>query len=139
MPTFELWDKRAAGRARTPTITVQRKGILSLNAGAAHLIAGDGEVHDELGVEILFDPKERIIALRRAKEEHTSVYTMRKQKASNSYLLSIRAFTIYHKIDTTKSRRYVAHDYGNGAIGIALNESFSEVSRATDNDNAGEE
>jgi hypothetical protein len=129
MPSFELWDKRAAGRTRTPTITVQRKGILSLNAAAAHLITADGTTPDEVRVELLYDKVDRIIGVRKAITEHPSVYYMRKQEHSASYLISARAFTMYHKINTSESKRYTAHDYGDGIVGIVLTEDHSAVSR----------
>jgi hypothetical protein len=136
MPQFELWDKRAAGKVRTPTITVQRKGILSLNSSAAHLIAGGEHPGDELPVELLYAKAEEIIGIRKAATEHPSVYIMRKQKQSDSYLISARAFTIYHAINTDESRRFTAHDYGNGIIGVALTDNYTSVNREVEGEEA---
>jgi hypothetical protein len=126
---FELFDKRAAGRTKVPTITIQRKGTMSVNAAAAFLITGGAEIPKEMAVELLFDREKKIVGVRKAVKEHPSVYTLRKQKNSDSYLLGGRAFTQFYGIDTTESRRYAARKYDGDVVGVDLNDQFQTVTR----------
>lgn len=125
---FELFDKRAAGKTKVPTITIQRKGTMSVNAAAAALIAG-GEIPMEMSVELLYDRDNKIVGIRRATREHPSIYNLRKQKNSDSYLLGGKAFTQFYSIDTTESRRYTARKYEDGIVGVNLNDDYRTVTR----------
>ena len=136
---FERFDKRAAGKVKRPTITVQRRGTLSLNAAAAVFLAGQDEIPNELSVELFFDRDKRIIGVRKATEDHPSVYTMRKQAKSDSFLLAGKAFTQYYGIETGgSSRRYFAQDYGDGILGAELDSAHTVVSRERDDDDDNE-
>ncbi len=117
---FEVFQQRSTGRMKAPTITVQKRGTISTNAAAAAFLAG-GEVPDkEIQVELLLDREKNILGIRRATTQHTSVYTLRKQSKSESFLLAGKAFTQYYGIQTGEARRYVAKDFGDGIIGAEL-------------------
>jgi hypothetical protein len=135
---FEVFSKRAAGKLKQPTITVQKRGTLSLNASAASFLA-DGEIPNEIQVELLYDREAKIIGIRRAKELHPNVYTLRKQQKSDSYLLAGRAFTQYYQIPVGEARRYNATDFGDGILGANLNDEYSTVTRDRDEEENGEE
>lgn len=96
---FELFDKRSAPMRGAPSVTVQRKGIVSINA-AAHQLIGGARV-----VDLLFDPKRRVMALRPANKSPHS-YELRKPSNSGQTLLSATAFMQAYDIDTTVSRRF---------------------------------
>lgn len=129
---FEVFSKRAAGKLRQPTITVQKRGTLATNASAAILIAGGTFPTEDVPVELLYDKEQNVIGIRRATSEHPNVYMMRKQKASDSFLIAGKAFTQYYGIETGEARRYIAKDFGDGILGAELNAEFSTVSRDKD-------
>jgi len=126
---FEVFSKRSAGRMKQPTITIQKRGTLSVNASGAAFLAG-GEIPDkELPIELLFDRELNVLGLRRAQSEHVSVYNLRKQAKSDSFLLAGKAFTAYYGIATGEARRYVAKDFGDGILGAELGGDYSDASR----------
>jgi hypothetical protein len=125
---FEMFSKRAAGKLKAPTITVQKRGTLSLNAAAAAYLSG-GEIPESLPVELLYDRERKIIGIRRATTEHPNVYVMRKQAKSDSFLLAGKAFTQYYDIPTGEARRYIAKEYEEGVLGAELDGEYSEVAR----------
>jgi hypothetical protein len=134
---FEVFSKRSAGKMKLPTITVQKRGTLSVNASAAAFLAG-GEIPDkELPVELLFDRELNVLGLRRAQSEHVSVYMLRKQAKSDSFLLAGKAFTAYYGIPTGEARRFVAKDFGDGILGAELSGDYTDASR--EEPEAGEE
>ena len=97
---FEIFDKRMAPLAKAPSITIQKRGIFSINK-AAHKLIGEPET-----VELLFDKEAQVIAMRQSSESHA--YTIRPQskKDTGQMILSATAFTQYYDIDTSVSRRY---------------------------------
>jgi hypothetical protein len=126
---FEVFSKRSAGKMRQPTITVQKRGTLSVNASAAAFLAG-GEIPDEeVPLELLFDRERNILGMRRAQTEHVSVYMLRKQAKSDSFLIAGKAFTAYYGIPTGEARRYVAKDFGEGVLGAELGGEYTDASR----------
>ncbi len=54
---------------------------------------------------------------------------IRKQPASSSYLLGVRGFLSHYGVDHSEARRYSVKDYGEGVIGIDLNDSYQAVGR----------
>ncbi|HEY2295721.1 MAG TPA: hypothetical protein VGM86_33880 [Thermoanaerobaculia bacterium] len=126
---FEVFSKRSAGKMKQPTITVQKRGTLSVNASAAAFLNGGEMPEKELPVELLFDRELMVLGLRRAQSEHGSVYNLRKQSASDSFLLAGKAFTAYYGIPTGEARRYLAKDFGDGILGAELGGDYADASR----------
>jgi len=126
---FEVFSKRSAGKVKQPTITVQKRGTLSVNASAAAFLAGGEIPEKELPVELLFDRELSILGIRRAQTEHVSVYMLRKQSKSDSFLLAGKAFTAYYGIPVGEARRYVAKDFGDGILGAELEGDYTDASR----------
>ena len=60
---FERFDKRGARLVKTPELTIQAKGTMSMNAAALNLI-GDPEA-----IEFLYDPDAKVIGIRPAIHE----------------------------------------------------------------------
>ncbi|WP_422114642.1 hypothetical protein [Brachybacterium sp. UNK5269] len=96
---FELFDKRQAPMRGTPSVTVQKRGIISIS-GAAHAFIDRAMV-----VELMFDRERKVMALRPA-EPSAQSYELRKPSPSGQTLLSATAFTQAYNIDTTVSRRF---------------------------------
>lgn len=95
---FEVFDKRKSALGKTPSATLQKKGILSVNASAHRLI------NFAKSVELLFDAEEQVIALRPSEEAHA--YAFREaNKTTGQVIVSLTAFTEYYQIDTSVSRR----------------------------------
>ena len=101
---FEEFDRSAAPAPSTPFVTIQRKGLLSLNRGAYEALGRPA------AVTLLYHREQRIVGLRPAEPTNPRAYPLRRQggKAggSQSYLVAATAFTLHHGIDTSVARRY---------------------------------
>lgn len=96
---FEVFDKRHATMRSAPSVTIQKRGIVSIN-GAAHALLDRAKI-----VEILYDKERKVMAIRAAEPSQRS-YELRDPTPSGQTLLSATAFTQAFDIDTTVSRRY---------------------------------
>lgn len=117
---FEVFDKRMAPLAKAPSVTIQKRGIFSINR-VAHNLIGAPE-----SVELLFDKENLIIAMRPSQEPHA--YTIRPQSSRDTgqAILSATAFTQYYDIDTSVSRRYQPYEK-DGMLCIDLKGKAVEV------------
>lgn len=97
---FEIFDKRMAPLAKAPSVTIQKRGIFSINK-AAHKLIGE-----PASVELLFDKDAGIIAMRRSDESHAYVIRPQTAREAGQVILSATAFTQYFEIDTSVSRRF---------------------------------
>jgi hypothetical protein len=102
VPNFIRWDKRVAPSRTEPFVTVQKRGLFSMNKAALELL-GNPEA-----LELLFDPDEQIIGFRGVDKGKRYAVPVRKQARSNSYLVGGQAFTKHFGIDTNVSRRFEA-------------------------------
>lgn len=116
---FEVFDKRQAPMRGAPSVTVQKRGIVSIN-GPAHKLIDAARV-----VELLFDRDRGVMALRPS-EPSPRTYELRKPSNSGQTLLSATAFMDTYQIDTTVSRRYEPF-VEDGMLCINFNGEFSEV------------
>ncbi|MFF0575262.1 hypothetical protein [Streptosporangium saharense] len=101
MPNFETFTRRMVPLAKQPSVTIQKRGTMSLNA-AAYAALGEPEA-----VELLYDRDERIVGFRAAPRGAEHAYPLRAQ--TGTYIVSGTAFTKYYRIDTTISRRWVGY------------------------------
>ncbi|QSE72241.1 MULTISPECIES: hypothetical protein [Rhodococcus] len=102
---FEVFDKRMAPLAKAPSVTIQKRGIFSINK-AAHKLIGEPST-----VELLFDRENQIVALRESDQPHA--YAIRPQSArkdTGQVIMSATAFTQFYEIDTSISRRYKPYE-----------------------------
>ncbi|WP_219419672.1 hypothetical protein [Pseudonocardia nigra] len=100
---FEVFDKRLTPLSKAPIVTIQKRGVMSLNR-AAHALIGDAET-----VELLYDRDERIVGIRPVADDVPHGYPVRPQSATKStgpLLIAGTAFVQYYGIDTTTSRRW---------------------------------
>lgn len=101
---FEVFDKRLAPLTRTPSVTIQKRGLMSLNR-AAYALLGEPKL-----VELLYDRDERVIGLRPVDEDTPHGYPLRAQsnkQDTGPLMLAGTAFTQHYDIDTSTSRRWV--------------------------------
>lgn len=103
---FEVFEKSSAPLAKVPTVTIQSRGLFSLNRSAYALI-GNPEA-----VEFLWDPERRVVGLRPSPVESPNAYPARPQNSkaeTGPILIAGSAFTKFYNIDTTQARRWVPH------------------------------
>lgn len=117
MPEFvEFSQEDSRSRREDPQFTWQARGLLTLNRAAFQAL-GEPEA-----VTLLYDANERVVGLRKADPTHKNAHAVRKQPKSHTYRIGAQGFAAYHGIQTLRARRFVAHDYGSGVWGFALNE-----------------
>lgn len=103
MPNFETFTKRMVPLTKAPTVTVQKRGTLSLNK-ASHVAMGEPAT-----VELLFDRAEQIIGIRGVPAEKAHAYPVRGVgKDATTFIVAGTAFTKYYEISTDVSRRFAA-------------------------------
>ncbi len=101
---FEVFNKKLAPLAKGPSVTIQKRGLMSVNR-AAYALLGEPKA-----VELLFDKDERVIGLRPVDESAPHAYPLRPQSSksgSGPLMLAGTAFTHYYGIDTSVSMRWV--------------------------------
>ena len=101
---FEVFDKKAVPSTKEPWVTIQKKGLLSLNKAAAEALGTPP------AVELLFDRNAQVIGFRPAELDSPRAFVLRKQGKNPSrnanYLVAGTAFCKYYGIDTSFARRY---------------------------------
>jgi hypothetical protein len=95
-------------------VAIQRGGIFSINRDAYELLGRPA------AVEFVFDPQERVMGFRPATVDAPHAYAARKQRDSDSHLVSGRAFCRYANIPLDHSARYRAELMGD-VLAIDLN------------------
>lgn len=118
MPFETFTRQRRAGRQ--PFVTMQKKGVISLN-GAAFEALGSPE-----SVELLYDPDARLVGLRKVDSSVEHAYQVRAPVENHAtYLISGAAFVSYYEIDNSESVRRAARIEGDLLI-IDLNDPGAE-------------
>ena len=99
---FEVFDKRMTPLAKAPSVTIQKRGVISLNK-AAHDLVDNAET-----VELLYDRDRRVMALRAADDSSPHAYAVRNgsKRGPGQAIVSATAFTQHYVIDTTATRRW---------------------------------
>lgn len=120
---FEVFEKRMAPLGKAPSVTIQKRGLFSLNR-AAHALIGEATT-----VELLYDREERVIGLRPVREDAPHAYVLRPQSSTKNtgpLLLAGTAFTTFYHIDTTVTRRWTP-TVKDGILCIDLKEPGVEI------------
>lgn len=115
---FEVFQKSSAPVSKVPTVTLQKRGLMSLNR-AAHALISSPEF-----VELLWDADRRIIGLRPAEESNPNAYPARPQSKESDkgpILVAGAVFTRHYDIPTEESRRRVV-TAEDGILCIDLNQ-----------------
>ena len=99
---FEVFDKRMTPLAKAPSVTIQKRGVISLNK-AAHDLIDNAET-----VELLFDRDRQVIAVRSTDDSSPHAYAVRSasKRGPGQAVVSATAFTAHYGIDTTDTRRW---------------------------------
>ncbi|MCM3687091.1 hypothetical protein [Kocuria rosea] len=99
---FEVFDKRMTPLAKAPSVTIQKRGVISLNK-AAHDLVDNAQT-----VELLYDCDRRVMALRAADDSSPHAYAVRNgsRRGPGQAIISATAFTQHYGIDTTATRRW---------------------------------
>lgn len=99
---FEVFDKRQSPLAKAPTITIQRRGLMSMNRAAFNLIGAPSTV------ELLYDRDAHVVGIRPASEDVPHAYSVRFQgdKETGPVVIAGTAFCQFYDIDTETSRRW---------------------------------
>ena len=142
--SFEVFERKSRPTSTVPTVGLQTRGTMSLNAAAFELLtmekpkrpdrspvkpgkqkakAGKRPLEEyEALVEFLFDKERAIVGLRVAQPTGLNSYPVRRQPQSESYLVTAKAFLTYHGIQTDQLRRYTARLYDGEILGFSLKE-----------------
>lgn len=99
---FEVFDKRMTPLAKAPSVTIQKRRVISMNK-AAHDLIDNAET-----VELLHDSDRSIMALRVADDSSPHAYAVRSdsKRGPGQAIVSATAFTAHYGIDTTATRRW---------------------------------
>lgn len=100
---FETFTKRMVPLGKSPYVTVQKRGLLSLNK-AAHAALGEPDA-----VELLFNAHDQVIGVRSVDPDTPHAYMVRSlggQKGNaTTFIVGATAFANYYKIPTDVSVR----------------------------------
>jgi|BogFormECP12_OM2_1039638.scaffolds.fasta_scaffold49329_2 hypothetical protein len=117
MPNFVEFDRQDSHAVPDePMLTLQRRGLISLNQAAFKALG------EPAAVALLYDPDEGVVALRKVPRTYHNGYHVRKQANSRSYLVGATGFTSYHKINTDVPKRYLGHKYDDQVLGFVVSE-----------------
>lgn len=111
---FETFTRQR--RVGQPFVTIQKKGVLSLNRAAFEALEGPD------AVELLYDSEARLVALRKVDSSLDHAYHVRAPVENHAtWLISVGAFVNYYEIDTSRSVRRAARMEGDLLV-IDLND-----------------
>lgn len=114
---FEVFEKGSAPISTVPSVTIQKRGLFSLNDAAYRLIG------TPKAVNFLWDAERRVIALRPAPADDLNAYPARRQnqvKGTGPVLIAGALFTRFIDLDTSDVRRWVPLEE-DGMLLIDLN------------------
>lgn len=100
---FEVFEKGSAPVSTVPAVTIQKRGLFSLNDAAYRLIGAPE------AVQFLWDEDERLIALKPVPKDDLNGYPARRQnstKGTGPVLVAGAMFTRHIDLDTTHAKRW---------------------------------
>ncbi len=127
---FEEFDRSAAPAPVNPFVTIQKRGLLSLNRGAYEALSAPQ------AVTLMFNRERRVIALRPSDPGSPRSYPVRiqgGQGGGKTYLVAATAFAGHYGLDVSVSRRY-AVTVRDGVLFIDLTQDAPEVTGARSKD-----
>lgn len=102
---FEVFDKRNTSLRRAPSVSIQKRGVISINR-AAYTLMDAPEC-----VELLYDRVIAVVGIRGVGDDVPHGYAVRgagRRAGTGPVMVAGSAFTAFYNIDTTVSRRYPA-------------------------------
>jgi hypothetical protein len=115
MMPFEAFKRQRLKPGAEPLVTIQKKGVLSLNR-AAYVALDNPEA-----VELLYDRETRLIGLRKIDSSVDHAYAIRSFGKGGTWLVSGTAFTNFYDIDTSVPTRRTGR-IEDGILIIDLND-----------------
>ena len=105
MAHFETFRRSLLPLKTDPQVTIQRRGMFSLNRSAFLALGSPG------AVELLYDKDDRIVGLRPVEASARHAYHVRQSTRSSSgpFVVSAMAFTKFYDINTSLTQRWVAY------------------------------
>lgn len=125
--SFETFMRQRAPVTGEPSVTIQKRGTLSLNV-PAYSALGSPEA-----VELLFDRDQRLMALRAVDPSAESAYPIRPLGRGSTWLVSGKAFTKYYGIETGSAHRWTGR-VEDGLLIVDLKEPGTDVSMGRSQD-----
>jgi hypothetical protein len=104
---FEVFAKGSAPASTVPSVTIQKRGLFSINDAAYRLLK------EPEAVLFLWDAERRLIGLRGTSTDVLNAYPARrlsapkKSKATGPVLIAGTMFTKFIDLDTTQAMRWV--------------------------------
>jgi hypothetical protein len=112
---WEVFDKRAVPMTKTPQLTIQSRGTMSMNAACFAMLGGPP------AVELLFDRDRKVVGLRPSTAENPIAYPIRPVGAGQkTYVIAATTFTQYYGIPLGLPIRYSV-ELVNGVLIVDLN------------------
>lgn len=101
---FEVFKKSSAPVPSVPSVTIQKRGLMSLNRAAYELVGAPK------AVELLWDAERRVIGMRSATLQNPDAYPARPQNLKSNrgpILVAGSLFTRHVGLDTSLAKRWV--------------------------------
>ncbi len=122
---FVEFKKGSAPVSTVPSVTIQKRGLFSLN-DAAYKLLGEPTM-----IKFMWDPEARLIALTAADPTDLNGYPARRQGAAKAtsrspVLIAGSMFTRFIRLDTSEAKRWVPRLEGDLLI-IDLNDEGAPV------------
>lgn len=107
--SFEVFEKSSAPLTKVPTVTLQKRGTISINR-SAHALMDRADF-----VELLWDRDRRVMGFRPTSGTSPNAYPVRPQNSKTDtgpLVIAGMAFTKFYGIDTTHAVRYIPEREG---------------------------
>lgn len=118
---FKVFEKGSAPASTVPSVTIQKRGLISLNEAAQRMLDSPE------AVQFLWDEDRRIVGLRAARLDEPNAYPARRQatgagrEGRGPVLVAGTLFTKFIGLDTSVAKRWVPKLEGD-LLTIDLNE-----------------
>lgn len=97
---FEIFDRSKSVYGRSPNVTIQARGIFSINQAAYRRMGEPRYVY------LMYDPDQRLIGIQGTTDDQGGHKVRVADQAGAAAVISGTAFTKYYDIDTTESLRW---------------------------------
>ena len=110
---FVVFEKGSAPIKTVPSITIQRRGLFSINRAAWEMI-GNAEA-----VELLWDAENRVIGIRPTEVANVNAYPVRPQATPSAkagrgpMVIAGNLFTKFIELNTEEAHRWIPYMDGN--------------------------
>jgi hypothetical protein len=104
---FEVFDKRRMRQPSACRVTIQKRGVFTLNH-AAYTVLGHPEA-----VVFLFDEAHQRVGLKAAELSQPAAYAVRHNQKKTNHLVSGGLFTQHYGIPVDQARRFRARMEGD--------------------------